>query len=137
MGSEHPRPSARQKNSGISGRILFLLGAILAVTLLVVGLFGRIYLTALNDEAVAMTNSIQQQRLERAKLLIEHEMIYDLHHVEDYVRRELGMQRPHGDQLQYLEPELPDRVTLYKANDGMFAGGAGTLLDSIASCFQG
>ena len=136
MTSEHPRPSARKKNSGISGRIFFLLGAVLAVFLLVATLFGRIRLTALNDEAVSVAASIQQQRLERAKLLIDHEMIYDLTRVESYAREERDMQRPRGEQLQYLDTELPDRVTLYPERKGIFTDGGKSLLDSIGSCFQ-
>ena len=93
-------------------------------------------LTALNDEAVSVAASIQQQRLERAKLLIDHEMIYDLHRVESYAREELDMQRPRGEQLQYLDTELPDRVTLYPEHKGIFTEGGKSLLDSIGSCFQ-
>ena len=132
MSSEYPsmrEPArARRKNRG---RLLFGMGVALAVLLLLAALFGRIRLTALNDQAVELTATIHQQRQLCARLLIDHERIYDLCRVEEYAREELGMQRPRGDQLQFLEPELDDRVTLYPES-----GSGISLLDSIASCFQ-
>ena len=112
------------------GRGFLLLGTALAAFLLLAALFGRIRLTALNDEAVKVAASVEQHRQERAKLLIDHEMTYDLSRVESYARQELGMQRPRGDQLQDLDAVPPDRVTLYREDKGI------SLLDSIASCFR-
>lgn len=118
------------------GTVLLVTGGLLAVFLLLTSLFGQIRLTALNDEAVRLSASIEQQRREQIQLLIDHEMIYDLHRVETYAREELGMQRPRGDQLQPLEPQMTDRVTLYPENADTLAGWGISLLDSIAACFR-
>lgn len=133
----HPRKPSRGRVRKAVGRVSFVLSAVLAVFLLLAILYGRIRLTALNDEAVSISASIEQQRKHQAKLRIEHESIYDLSRVEGYARRELGMERPRGEQLQYLELQMPDRVTIYPQEKGLFSGRGILLLDSIASCFSG
>ena len=136
MNPQHaPNPNGSRRRNH-AGTVLLLLGGLLAMFLLLATLFGQIWLTALNDEAVALTASIEQQRREKAQLLIDHEMIYDLYRVESYAREELAMQRPRGEQLQRLEPQLPDRVTLYPENADTFLGRGISLLDSIAACFR-
>lgn len=120
----------RRRTRAVFGRVLLLLGTALAAFLLLATLYGRIRLTALNDEAVVIATSIEQHRHQRAKLLIDHESIYELGRVESYAREELGMQRPRGDQLQYLDSTPPDRVTLYRDAEGI------SILDSIAACFR-
>lgn len=132
----HSRKPRRNRMRKAMIRIAFVLAAVLAVFLLLATLYGRIRLTALNDEAVKISASIDRQRKLEAKLRIEHESIYDLTLVETYARQELGMDRPRGDQLQYLETELPDRVTVYPRTRGFFSGEGISLLDSIASCFS-
>ena len=131
-----PNSNAADSPGRRGGVVLLVLGGFLAVFLLLAMLFGQIRLTALNDEAVQLSASIEQQRREQAQLLIDHEMIYDLHRVEDYAREELGMQRPRGDQLQPMDPQLPDRVTLYPENADTLVGWGISLLDSIAACFR-
>jgi len=133
----YPRKARRGKVRKVMGRAAFVLTAMLAVFLLLATLYGQIRLTALNDEAVSISASIEQQRKLQAKLRIEHESIYDLTLVEEYARQELGMERPRGEQLQYLEIRLPDQVTIYPRKEGLFSGRGISLLDSIASCFSG
>ena len=89
MNPQHaPNPhGSRRRNR--AGTVLLFLGGLLAVFLLLATLFGQIRLTALNDEAVELTASIEQLRREQARLLIDHEMIYDLYRVETYAREEL------------------------------------------------
>ena len=128
--------SRRNRRRNRAGAVALLLGGVMAVFLLLASLFGQIRLTALNDEAVRLSASIEQHRREQAQLLINHEMIYDLYRVENYAREELGMHRPRGDQLQPLEPQLPDRVTLYPENADTLVGWGISLLDSIAACFR-
>ena len=136
MNPEHaPNPNGSRRRNRVGGVIL-LLGGLLAVFLLLATLFGQIRLTALNDEAVELTASIEQLRREQAQLVIEHEMIYDLSQVETYAREKLGMQRPRGDQLQQMEVQLPDRVTVYPENADTLVGWGISLLDSIAACFR-
>lgn len=125
--------SARRRG----GRIMLLFGAVLAVGLVLATLYGRIALTALNEEGVELSGAVTALRKEQDRLLIRRSELYDLERVEAYAVNELGMQRPRGEQISPLDTQRPDRVTLYPENRERSGGERMiSLLDTIAACFR-
>lgn len=130
--------AARSRPRRRAGKdFLLALCAVLAAGLLVAALFGRIRLTALNDEAVKTSTAIETLCTEQTKLLIRYEETFDLARVEEYAVDQLGMQRPRGDQIRYLDAQRPDRVTLFPENrEQTLSERVFAFIDTIGACFR-
>lgn len=89
-----------------------------AVVMLTGSLTVQAKLTAMNDEAAALTAEIAVLRREQDTLRVRYARSEALSAVEDYAVETLGMQQPRGDQLRYLEDETPDKATVLNIRRG-------------------
>ncbi len=104
---------------------LSVLGVVAAAVMIVIMLLAQARLTAVCNEAVRLTNKISQLQTEQARLLIEFESAFNLTEIEDYAVRELGMQKPHSDQIFTINSRAQDKVELFTPDR------SGSLLDRV------
>ena len=131
------RERAEAKHAqGIS--ILSLLGAGAAVVLLTMMLLAQIRLTNISDTAAKLESQIDQLELERDKLTVQYETIFNLKDVETVAVEQLGMQEPMNDQIFYLTgvASADKAVVVTKDDADMFSMGFGDILNSIKAYFS-
>lgn len=117
--------------------VTLLLGIALGVVLLVTALLGQSRMTAMNDEAAALSSEITALREEQTVLRIEYEKTRNLRHAEQYAAETLGMSRPGGDQIVYLEAAMPDKATVLNVRRGQgLAHLWEELIDTVGECFH-
>ncbi len=105
---------------------LSVLGLAIAAVLFVVMLLAQVRLTAVSDEAVRLTNKISQLETEQTRLLIAFESAFNLTEIEEYAVNELGMQKPHSDQIFYIDSAAHDKVEVISAEN------ADSVLDRVS-----
>ena len=94
-----------------------VLGIALAAVMIVVMLLAQARLTAVCNEAVRLTNKIEQLQTDQARLRIAFESAFNLTEIEDYAVSELGMQKPRNDQIFTISSKAQDRVELFTPDD--------------------
>ena len=92
--------------------------AAMAVLLLVGALMAQARLTALNDQAVAVSGEIRDLRQERNVLMAEYALSEDLAAADRYATVELGMQQPRSDQLIAPGAGAADKATVLGVRRG-------------------
>lgn len=126
---ELPQAARRRSPAASAGLVL---GAVFAGALLVAALLGRVRLTALNDQAVRLTERVQELEEEQALLRIQYEERFNLEEIEWVATEELGMQRPRSDQICYVSGQQPDQATvLAEPEEGLLERIAG----AVGACF--
>ncbi len=104
---------------------LSVLGVLAAAVMIVVMLLAQARLTAVCNEAVRLTNRIEQLETEQARLRIAFESAFNLTEIEDYAISELGMQKPRSDQIFTISSRAQDKVEIFTP------GSSGSLLDRV------
>ncbi len=138
---EDTRPDIRQvvltkNHQGLS--LLSMLGAAVAVVLLTMMLLAQIRLTDISDTAARLEDQISALELERDKLTVEYETIFNLKDVEQYAVDVLGMQEPDNQQVFYLTgvASADKAVVIEKDDADMFSLGVADLLSSVKAYFS-
>ncbi len=121
---------------GIS--VLSLLGAAVAVVLLTMMLLAQIRLTDISDTAARLESQIDQLELERDKLTVQYEKIFNLKDVETIAVEQLGMQEPMNEQIYYLTgvASADKAVVVTKDDADLFSMGLSDILNSIKAYFS-
>ncbi len=104
---------------------LSVLGVLVAAVMIVIMLLAQARLTAVCNEAVRLTNKIDQLQTEQARLRIAFESAFNLTEIEDYAVSELGMQKPRNDQIFTISSRAQDKVELFTPDS------SGSLLDRV------
>ena len=130
------RQVAVKNHQGLS--ILSMLGAAVAMVLLTMMLLAQIRLTDISDTAARLEDQITALELERDKLTVEYETIFNLKDVEQYAVDVLGMQEPDGQQVFYLTgvASADKAVVIEKDDADMFSLGVADILSSIKAYFS-
>ena len=81
---------------------LAVIGSAIVVILLVMSLLAQIQLVNVSQRATEMEGTIAALEVERDKLMVEYESVFNLKDVEEYAVGVLGMQEPRDDQIYYL-----------------------------------
>ncbi len=138
---EDARPDVRRSvlvknHQGLS--LLSMLGAAAAVVLLTMMLLAQIRLTDISDTAARLEDQISALELERDKLTVEYETIFNLKDVEQYAVDVLGMQEPDSQQVFYLTgvASADKAVVIEKDDADMFSLGVADLLASVKAYFS-
>lgn len=98
--TESRAETAAHDRQGIS--LLSLMGVAAVIVLLTMMLLAQIRLTDISSHAAELETRIAQLELEKDKLTVEYETIFNLKSVEEYAVNTLGMQQPEDDQIFYL-----------------------------------
>ena len=98
-----------------------LLGAAVAAVMIVIMLLAQARLTAVCNEAVRLSDKIQQLETDQARLKIAFESAFNLTEIEDYAVSQLGMQKPRSDQIYTISSKAQDKVELFtpESSDGL------------------
>ncbi len=125
-----------RNHQGLS--VVSMLGAVAAVILLTMMLLAQIRLTDISDTAAKLEDQISALELERDKLTVEYETIFNLKDVEEYAVDVLGMQEPDGQQIYYLTgvASADKAVVITKDDTDMFSLGVADLLSSVKAYFS-
>ncbi|MBR4157473.1 MAG: cell division protein FtsL [Oscillospiraceae bacterium] len=102
-----------------------VLGILAAAVMIVVMLLAQARLTAVCNDAVRLTNRINQLQTEQARLRIAFESAFNLTEIEDYAVSELGMQKPRNDQIFSINSRTQDKVEIFTPDS------SGSLLDRV------
>lgn len=105
---------------------LSVLGLAIAAVLFIVMLLAQVRLTTVSDEAVHFINKIEQLETEQIRLRIAFESAFNLTEIEEYAISELGMQKPHSDQIFYIDSAAHDKVEMFSAES------RGSVLDRVS-----
>lgn len=92
--------------------ILTFLTVIVVCGLLIKSLILRVDLTAVCDANVKAEQQLAELNEEQRKLQIEYEKSIDLEEIDEYARRELGMQKPSPCQTVGIYTETSDRAVV-------------------------
>ena len=128
---ELPQAVRRRSPSVPAGLVI---GAVFAGALLVAALLGRVHLTAMNDQAVELTEQVQALETEQAILRIRYEETFNLEEIERVATGELGMQPPRSDPICYVSGQLPDQATVLAAPEEN--GFLKRITDAVGACFR-
>ena len=81
---------------------LAVLGFAIAAVLIVISLVARVQLSQASAEVSALEDQYAELQEQQTRLRIDYESAFNLTEIEDYAIHELGMQKPHSDQLYYI-----------------------------------
>lgn len=108
---ESPRaralPASRQ--SVAPGAIL---GAAVAVVMLVFLMLSQVRLSIANKEVLQLENQIKTLQAQQDDLEISYETAFNLTELEDYAVNELGMQKPRSDQIFYVNGSAENKAVI-------------------------
>ncbi len=118
---------------------LTMLGAAAAVVLLAMVLLAQIRLTDISSNAAALEDQIAALELERDKLTVEYETIFNLKDVEEQAVEVLGMQEPDSEQICYLTgvASADKAVVVTRQQTDMFSLGLEDLAGSVETWTKG
>lgn len=100
-----------------------VMGFLCAAVLLVFSLLARVQLTEITNETVSYQSQLSELETEQAKLLIAYESAFNLTEVEAYAKNELGMRRPTGDQVVYVDSSASDKAVIYETQEPQDSAG--------------
>lgn len=117
---------------------LAVLGVACVVVLFVMALLAQIQLVNMSQRATDMESQIAALEMERDKLTVEYESVFNLKDVEEYAVGVLGMQEPRDDQIYYLTNVSSADKAVVISGDGMdiFSLGVEDLLASVRAYFH-
>ena len=103
-----------------------VLGIAIAAVMIVIMLMAQARLTAVCNEAVRLTNRIEQLETDQARLRIAFESAFNLTEIEEYAVSQLGMQKPRSDQIFTISSQAQDKVELFTPEN------SNSLLDRVS-----
>ena len=89
-----------------------LLGMLLAAFLVVVAILAQAQMVGISSQSVALQTELTQLEEQQAKLRIAYESAFNMAEIEDYAIHALGMQKPHADQIYYIDTSSPDKAVV-------------------------
>jgi len=89
-----------------------VLGFTVAAMFLVLSLVAQIKLTEISNETVKLQTALSELKTQESKLKIEYEEAFNLTEIESFALEELGMQKPYGDQVRYINATSPDNAVI-------------------------
>ena len=121
---------------GIS--LLSIGGVLVVVVLLTLMLLAQIRLTDISDTAAHLEEQIAQLELEKDKLTVQYETIFNLKDVEAIAVDQLGMQEPEEEQVFYLTgvSAADKAVVVTQDETDMFSLGLQDLIASAKAYFS-
>lgn len=108
-----------------------IIGFACAAVFLVFSLMAKIQLTVVTDEAAGLESELAALQTAQARLLIEHESVFNRTEIEEYATGVLGMQRPRQEQIYYLNSSAPDKAVILEQSEGTYG-----LLDRLSDMFS-
>lgn len=117
---------------------LSVIGFACAAVLLVFYLMAQVQLTAASNEAANLESSLSELKVQQTRLLIDYESAFNLAEIEQYAVSELGMQKPTGDQIYYIDGGAPDRASILSGQieEYTFADRLGDFLSGLGEYFR-
>ena len=109
------RPRTRARVRPRSNQIVSpgaVLGFAVAAMFLVLSLVAQIKLTEISNETVKLQTALSELKTQESKLKIEYEEAFNLTEIESFAVDELGMQKPYGDQVRYINATSPDNAVI-------------------------
>ena len=112
---------------------LSVVGVLAVMMLLTMVLLAQIRLTSISDSAAQLEQQIAALELEKDKLTVEYETIFNLKDVEEYATEFLGMQEPDSEQIFYLTgvAAADKAVIVTQQQTDMFSLGLEDMLSSV------
>ena len=95
-----------------------ILGFALAAVLLVFSLMARVQFTVASDTAAQLESQINELTEQKSRLTIAYESALNLTEIEDYAINNLGMQKPHSDQVVYVNGTSKDKAVILSGDSG-------------------
>ena len=93
-----------------------ILGAAVAVVMLVFLMLSQVRLSIANKDVLALENQVKALQAQQADLEISYETAFNLTELEDYAVNELGMQKPRSDQIYYVNGAAEDKAVILDEN---------------------
>ena len=89
-----------------------VLGAAVAVVMLVFLVMAQVRMSIANKDVLALENQVKALQARQDDLEISYETAFNLTELEDYAVNELGMQKPRSDQIYYVNGAGEDRTVI-------------------------
>lgn len=113
--------------------LLAITGVMAAVVLLIFALMAHVQFTQISAEAQALQSQLSVLAEENSKLTIAYESALNLTEIEDYAINTLGMQKPHSDQIHYVNSAAQDKATILTSGE---TAKGGDLISSLLEYFR-
>ena len=91
---------------------LSLIGMLAAAFLLVVAILAQAQIVGISSRSVELQKELAALEEQQAKLQIAYESAFNMAEIEDYAIHSLGMQKPHADQVFYIDTSSPDKAVV-------------------------
>lgn len=92
-----------------------IIGLACAAVLLVFTLMAKIQYTTVADQTVALESQLEELNVERTRLQIQYESVFNMTEIEEYATSVLGMQRPRDEQVYYINSSVPDKAVIIES----------------------
>lgn len=122
------RAVAVSKQSIAPGSIV---GFLLVAVLLVFLLFTHIKVAQISEETANLKTQASELQLERTRLQIEYESVFNFKELESYAMSELGMQKPRENQMFYVNSFASDKAVVMGGETNSIG-----LLDRLSDTFS-
>jgi cell division protein FtsL len=116
---------------------LSIVGVLAAAFLVVIAILAQAQIVGISSKSVELQQQLDELEEQQSKLRIAYESAFNMAELEDYAIHTLGMQRPHADQIYYIDTSSPDKAVVVAAgnNDG-FVDRVSDYLSGVASYFR-
>ena len=109
-----------------------VLGFAVAAMLLFMSLVSQIKLTEISDQTAKLQSTLGELKTQESELKIEYERAFNLTEIESFALTELGMQKPYGDQVRYINGASPDNAVIIRGQAEPEDG----IIDRVESFFM-
>ncbi len=109
---------------------LSIVGMLAAAFLLVTAILAQAQIVGISAKSVSLHKELAQLEEQQAKLRIAYESALNMAEIEDYAVHSLGMQKPHADQVFYIDTSAPDKAVV------IAAPGADGIVDRISDALS-
>ena len=89
-----------------------VVGVAVAAFLFVIAIMAQAQLVGISAESVSLQNELTQLEEQQAKLRIRYESAFNMSDIEEYATKSIGMQKPHADQIFYIDTSAPDKAVV-------------------------
>ena len=110
---------------------LSLVGMLVAAFLLVTAILAQAQIIGFSSKSVALQQELSALEEQQAKLRIAYESAFNMAEIEEYATRSLGMQKPHADQVFYIDTSAPDKAVVVASS------GNDSFVDRVSDALSG
>ena len=89
---------------------LSIVGMLAAAFLVVIAILAQAQIVGISSKSVQLQQELTALQEQQAKLAIAYESAFNMAEIEDYAIHSLGMQKPHADQIFYIDTSSPDKA---------------------------